>query len=48
MHAPHPDAAQRQLELEGRRRMQAKYRAKRGTMEYYALALLARTLLRTP
>jgi glycosyltransferase involved in cell wall biosynthesis len=47
MHAPHPDAAQRALELEGRRRMQAKYRTQRGTMEYYSLALLARTLLKT-
>ncbi len=46
MHSPHPDAAQRRSELEGRRKMQAKYRAERGSLEYYALALFARTLLR--
>jgi GT2 family glycosyltransferase len=44
MHAPDPPLAQLQLQREGRRRMRAKYRRAHGAAEFYALALLARTL----
>jgi glycosyltransferase involved in cell wall biosynthesis len=46
MHSPNPTAAQRQEERDGHRAMQAKYREKRGALEFYSLALFARTLLR--
>jgi glycosyltransferase involved in cell wall biosynthesis len=43
MHSPNPNSEQRHEELIGRRKMQAKYRAEHGAMEFYALALLTRT-----
>jgi glycosyltransferase involved in cell wall biosynthesis len=46
MHSPNPSAAQRQAELDGRRRMQAKYREVRGSLEFFALAAFTRTILR--
>ena len=46
MHAAHPKATQRQEEQEGHRAMQAKYREARGALEFYSLALFARTVLR--
>lgn len=46
MHSPDPPAAQRQEELAGRRRMQANYRHSRGKLEFYALAVFTRTLLK--
>jgi hypothetical protein len=46
MHSPNPSDGQLAAELEGRRRMQAKYRRERGGAEFYALALFARTVLR--
>lgn len=46
MHSPDPPPAQRQEEIAGGRRMQAKYRDQRGLLEYYALAVLGRTVLR--
>jgi GT2 family glycosyltransferase len=46
MHSPDPPASQRQEELAGRRRMQANYRRRRGMLEFYALAVFTRTLLR--
>lgn len=46
MHAPNPDAAQRQHERDGRYRMQVKYREQRGRIEFYLLALFGRTVLR--
>ncbi len=46
MHSPNPSREQLAGELEGRRRMQAKYRNDRGGVEYYGLALFARTVLR--
>jgi glycosyltransferase involved in cell wall biosynthesis len=46
MHAPHPTAAQRQEERDGHRAMQANYRKTRGALEFYSLALFARTALR--
>jgi len=46
MHSPNPTEAQKQGELLGRRQMQQKYRRERGALEYYALALFTRTLLK--
>jgi glycosyltransferase involved in cell wall biosynthesis len=46
MHSPNPDRSQLNAELEGRRRMQAKYRKQRGLLEFYALALMTRVLRR--
>ncbi len=46
MHSPNPDELQLQHERAGRRRMQAKYREQRGALEFYALALFTRTVLR--
>jgi GT2 family glycosyltransferase len=46
MHAPNPSREQLAGELEGRRRMQTKYRQERGGVEFYGLALFARTVLR--
>ncbi|MET4391702.1 GT2 family glycosyltransferase [Bradyrhizobium sp. F1.4.3] len=45
MHSPNPTAEQRKSELLGRRQMQASYRRRYGSMEFYALALFARTIL---
>ena len=46
MHSPNPSAAQQQAELEGRRRMQSKYRRTHGSAEFFALAAFTRTILR--
>jgi glycosyltransferase involved in cell wall biosynthesis len=46
MHSPNPGEEQRRAELAGRRKMQAKYRLQRGRLEFYALALFARTVLK--
>lgn len=46
MHAPNPGELQLQYERTGRRKMQAKYRKERGLLEFYALALFTRTVLR--
>jgi GT2 family glycosyltransferase len=46
MHAPHPTQAQKQGERLGHRQMQMKYRMERGALEFYALALFTRTVLR--
>jgi glycosyltransferase involved in cell wall biosynthesis len=46
MHSPNPSREQLAAELEGRRLMQSKYRQARGVVEFYALALFARTVLR--
>jgi len=46
MHSPNPTAAQRGAERAGRRAMQGKYRKARGAVEFYSLALFARTVLR--
>jgi len=45
MHSPNPDQSQLRYQREGHRRMHAKYRNERGLLEFYALALLTRTLL---
>jgi glycosyltransferase involved in cell wall biosynthesis len=46
MHSPNPTEAQLRLEREGRQRMQRKYLKERGTLEFYALGIFARTLLK--
>jgi glycosyltransferase involved in cell wall biosynthesis len=46
MHNPNPNSAQLAEEREGRRKFRNKYRAERGTIEFYALALLCRTVLK--
>jgi GT2 family glycosyltransferase len=46
MHSPNPTEAQKQGERRGHRQMQMKYRKKHGALEFYALALFARTVLR--
>ena len=46
MHSPNPTEAQIQNERRGRRQMQQKYYDKQGALEYYALALLTRTVLK--
>jgi glycosyltransferase involved in cell wall biosynthesis len=46
MHSPDPTATQRQEEQNGHRAMQAKYKETRGALEFYSLALFARTVLR--
>src|ERR1051326_7104411 len=43
MHAPVPPPAQLREQQDGRRRMQSKYREEHGALEFYALALVART-----
>ena len=45
MHSPKPDELQLRRQHAGSRRMQVKYREERGVLEYYALALFARTVL---
>lgn len=45
MHSPNPTTEQRKSELFGRRQMQASYRRHYGPIEFYALALFARTIL---
>ena len=46
MHAPIASPSQRQEEIEGGRRMQVKYRNQRGFLEYYALAIFTRIVLK--
>jgi glycosyltransferase involved in cell wall biosynthesis len=46
MHSPNPLPSQHQEVISGCRRMQAKYRNQRGSLEYYALAMFARTVLK--
>jgi GT2 family glycosyltransferase len=46
MHSPHITEEQKQGERVGHRQMQAKYRRDRGTLEFYALALFTRTVLK--
>ena len=46
MHSPNPTEAQREEEHLGHRQMQIKYRKQRGVLEFYALALFTRTVLK--
>ncbi len=46
MHSPNPTEAQKQEERLGRRQLQAKYLKERGAIEFYALALFTRTILK--
>jgi glycosyltransferase involved in cell wall biosynthesis len=46
MHSLNPPPSQRQEEISACRRMQAKYRNQRGLLEYYALAIFTRTVLK--
>jgi glycosyltransferase involved in cell wall biosynthesis len=46
MHSPNPSQLQLDEEEAGRRKIRESYRAERGKLEWYALALFARTLLR--
>ena len=46
MHSPNPDELQLQRERAGHHKMQAKYRDQKGALEFYALALFARTALK--
>jgi GT2 family glycosyltransferase len=46
MHSPNPTDAQKQGERLGHRQMQVKYRKERGALEFYALALFTRTVLK--
>jgi len=46
MHSPHPTEEQKQGERLGHRQMQVKYRRERGALEFYALALFTRTVLK--
>jgi GT2 family glycosyltransferase len=46
MHSPHPTELQRLGERAGHRKMQEKYRRERGMLEFYALAMFTRTILK--
>jgi glycosyltransferase involved in cell wall biosynthesis len=46
MHSPNPTQAQKQDERLGHRQMQVKYRKQHGALEFYALAIFARTVLK--
>jgi GT2 family glycosyltransferase len=46
MHSPNPTEAQKQGERLGHRQMQVKYRRQHGALEFYALAIFTRTVLR--
>lgn len=46
MHSPHPTEAQKRGERLGHRQMHAKYRREHGALEFYTLALFARTILK--
>jgi GT2 family glycosyltransferase len=46
MHSPNPTEAQKQGERLGHRQMHAKYRKEHGALEFYALALFTKTVLR--
>jgi hypothetical protein len=44
MHSPNPPQAQLELQLEGRRRMRAKYRQEHGAFDFYSMALFTRAM----
>jgi glycosyltransferase involved in cell wall biosynthesis len=46
MHSPNPSEEQRRNERLGHEQLQAKYRKERGALEFYALALFTRTVLK--
>jgi glycosyltransferase involved in cell wall biosynthesis len=46
MHSPTPSTSQRQEVISGVRRMQAKYHKQHGSLEYYALKIFTRTVLK--
>lgn len=46
MHSPQPTEAQKQGERLGHRQLQVKYRKAHGVLEFYALALFTRTILK--
>ena len=46
MHSPNPPPSQQKAQRKGRRRMQWKYLRQRGVLEFCALALFARTVLK--
>jgi GT2 family glycosyltransferase len=46
MHSPHPTEAQKQGERLGHRQIHQKYRRAHGALEFYALALFTRTVLK--
>jgi glycosyltransferase involved in cell wall biosynthesis len=46
MHSPNPNEEQKQGERLGHRQLQSKYRRERGALEFYALALFTRTVLK--
>jgi GT2 family glycosyltransferase len=46
MHSPNPTEAQKQSERLGHRKIQTKYRKEHGALEFYALALFTRTVLK--
>ncbi len=46
MHSPEPTEGQREHESTGRRQMQAKYRREHGALEFFALALFTRSVLK--
>lgn len=46
MHSPHPTEAQKQGERLGHRQIHEKYRREHGALEFYALALFTRTVLK--
>jgi GT2 family glycosyltransferase len=46
MHSPDPTEAQKQDERLGHRQMRTKYRQRYGALEFYALAIFTRTVLR--
>jgi len=46
MHSPNPTEAQKQGERLGHRQMHLKYRKEHGALEFYALALFTRTVLK--
>jgi hypothetical protein len=46
MHSPNPSAEQRRQEREGHRLMWTNYRRDHGMLEFVALALLTRALLK--
>lgn len=46
MHSPNPTEAQKREERLGHKKMQTKYRKQHGALEYYALAVFTRTILK--
>jgi hypothetical protein len=47
MHDPSPDRLQLERQIAGRRRMQSKYRAQRGVLEFCTLAMFAKGVLKS-